>query len=149
MNMNPLPLDDGHSEDGRYRYGDLTIAVPSGNPELLAERERLLAMRDVLEGGGTDLDWGLDTPTASWEGVRVSGSLARVTTLDLADRGLAGEIWGYLGDLSELTGLRLDGNALTGTIPSAMSVLSNLTDVYLGGNDLTGCIPPPLARREP
>ena len=74
LGMNPLPLDDGHSEDGRYRYGDLTIAVPSGNPELLAERERLLAMRDVLEGGGADLDWGLDTPTASWEGVTVSGS---------------------------------------------------------------------------
>ncbi len=24
----PLPLDDGHSSSGRYRYGDLTVAVP-------------------------------------------------------------------------------------------------------------------------
>ena len=146
LGMNPLPLDAGHSEDGRYRYGDITIAVPRGNAELLAERERLLALRDVLEGGGTDLDWSLATPTASWEGVTVSGSPARVTALDLAGHGLAGEIWGYLSGLPELTELRLDGNALTGRIPSAMSVLSKLTDVYLGGNSLTGCIPPPLRR---
>ena len=143
LGMNLLLLD-GHSPG--YRYGDLTVAVPRGNPELLAERERLLALRDVLEGGGTELDWSVGTPTASWEGVTVSGSPSRVTALELSDRGLKGEIWGYLGDFAELTELRLDGNALTGTIPSAMSVLSKLTDVYLGGNALSGCIPPPLLR---
>ena len=146
LGMTPLPLDDGRSPDGRYRFGDITIAVPRGNPELLEERERLLALRDVLEGGSAALDWSVGTPTASWEGVTVSGSPPRVTGLNLSERGLNGEIWGYLGDFAELTELRLDGNALTGTIPSAMSVLSKLTDVYLGGNDLTGCIPPPLRR---
>ena len=146
LGMTPLSLDGGSSPDGRYRYGDITIVVPRGNPELLEERERLLALRDVLEGAGTELDWSVGTPTASWEGVTVSGSPARVTGLALSDRGLNGEIWGYLGDLAELTELRLDGNALTGTIPSAMAVLSKLTDVYLGGNSLTGCIPPPLLR---
>ena len=146
LGMTPLLLDDGHGEDGRYRYGDITVAIPLGNQELLWERERLLALRDVLEGGGTELDWSVGTPTASWEGVTVSGSPSRVTALELSDRGLKGEIWGYLGDFAELTELRLDGNALTGTIPSAMSVLSKLTDVYLGGNALSGCIPPPLLR---
>ena len=24
----PLPLDDGHSSNGRFRYGDITVAVP-------------------------------------------------------------------------------------------------------------------------
>ena len=28
----PLPLDDGHSSSGSYRYGNLTIAVPSAAP---------------------------------------------------------------------------------------------------------------------
>lgn len=146
LGMTPLPLADGSSPDGRYRYGDITIAVPRGNPELLEERERLLALRDVLEGGGTALDWNVATPTASWEGVTLGGVPPRVTRLELSDRGLNGEIWGYLGDLAELTELRLDGNALTGRIPSVMSMLSKLTDVYLGGNNLTGCIPPPLLR---
>ena len=146
LGMTPLLLDDGSSPHGRYRYGDITIAVPRGNPELLEERERLLALRDVLEGGSAELDWSVGTPAASWEGVTLGGTPPRVTGLELSDRGLTGEIWGYLGDLTELTELRLDGNALTGTIPSAMSLLSKLTDVYLGGNDLTGCVPPPLRR---
>ncbi len=89
---------------------------------------------------------GMSAPRRLAEGVTLGGAPPRVTGLDLSERGLTGEIWGYLGDLTELTELRLDGNALTGTIPSAMSLLSKLTDVYLGGNDLTGCVPPPLRR---
>ena len=65
--MIPLPLDDGHSSSGSYRYGDLTVAVPRGNPGLLADREHLLALRDVLEGGETGLDWSPSRATADWE----------------------------------------------------------------------------------
>ena len=140
----PLPLDDGHSRSGRYRYGDLTIAVPRGNPGLLADGERLLALRDVFEGGGAQLDWSAGAPTPSWEGVTVSGSPPRVTGLNLTERGLTGEIWGWLGDLTELTELRLDGNTLKGRIPSKLLLLKNLTVLYFGGNELEGCIPPPL-----
>ena len=146
LGMTPLPLADGSSPDGRYRYGDISIAVPRRNPELLEERERLLALRDVLEGGGTELDWNVATPTASWEGVTLGGVPPRVAGLDLSERGLNGEIWGYLGDLAELTELQLDGNRLTGLIPSKLALLSKLTRVSLGGNHLSGCIPPPLLR---
>ena len=146
LGMTPLLLDEGYSDDGRFRYGDLTVAIPGSYPGLLLDREHLLALRDILEGGATELDWSVGRPTQDWEGVTVSGSPPRVTGLDLADRGLAGEIWGYLGDLEELTKLHLDGNALTGRIPSKVSLLSNLTEVYVGGNDFTGCIPPPLRR---
>ena len=51
-----LPLDDGHSPNGRYRYGDLTVAVPRGNPGLLADREHLVALRDVSRAAA-ELDW--------------------------------------------------------------------------------------------
>ena len=146
LGMIPLALDDGHSSSGRYRYGDLTVAVPRGNPRLLADREHLLALRDVLEGGGTDLDWSPSRAAADWAGVTVAGTPPRVTGLDLSERGLTGEIWGWLGNLTELTELRLDGNALTGTIPSKLSLLTNLTDTYLAGNDFDGCVPPPLRR---
>ncbi len=29
----PLPLDDGHSSDGSYRYGDLAVTVPRSTPD--------------------------------------------------------------------------------------------------------------------
>lgn len=141
----PLPLDDGHSASGRYRYGDLGIAVPSNNPGLLADREHLLALRDVLEGGGTaELDWDAGTPTAEWEGIVLGGATPRVTELNLSLRGLTGEIWGWLGDLSELTRLDLSGNRLTGQLPSKLQLLRNLTHVYLTGNTFEGCVPPRL-----
>ena len=140
----PLPLDDGHSPGGRYRYGDIDVAVPRDNPGLLADREHLLALRDVLEGDGAELDWSAGRPTKDWEGIAVAGTPLRVTGLNLANRGLTGEIWGYLGALTELTEVRLDGNALTGLIPSKLSLLTNLTHVYLAGNDFEGCVPPRL-----
>ncbi len=142
----PLPLDDGRTASGRYRYGDLDIAVPSNNPGLLADREHLLALRDVLEGETAELDWDAGTPTAEWEGIALGGAPPRVTELNLPIRGLTGEIWGWLGDLTELTLLNLSGNRLTGSIPSKLQLLQNLTHVYLAGNDLEGCIPPGLWR---
>ena len=143
LGMVPLPLDDGHSASGLYRYGDLSVAVPVGNPGLASDREHLLALRDALSGTAT-LDWSAGTPTSEWTGVRVGGSPARVIGLDLTDRGLDGEIRGWLGDLAELTELRLEGNRLTGTVPSKLATLTNLAHVDLAGNELEGCVPPSL-----
>ena len=144
----PLPLDDGRTASGRYRYGDLDIAVPSNNPGLLADREHLLALRDVLEGdleeGQAELDWDVGTPTADWEGIVLGGTPPRVTELNQWGRRLSGEIWGWLGDLTELTRLDLRGNRLTGSIPSKLQLLRNLQHVYLTSNNLTGCVPPRL-----
>ena len=141
LGTSPVRLEDGFSPLGSYRYGNLAIAVPRTNPALRADREHLLAMRDVLEGDGAELNWSLGHPAAEWEGVTLGGTPLRVTGLDLANRELNGEIWGWLGELEELTELRLDGNALTGTIPSKLALLSNLTIIRLGGNALSGCIP--------
>ena len=140
----PLPLDDGHSPNGRYRYGDINVAVPRDNPGLVADREHLLALRDVLAGDGAELDWDIGTPTTSWEGVTVARTPPRVSALRLVDRGLTGEIWGYLGDLTELRVLRLNGNALAGMLPSKLSLLTKLRWVYLSGNEFEGCVPPRL-----
>ena len=64
--------------------------------------------------------------------------------MNLAGRGLDGELWGWLGDLTELRELRLEGNRLTGMIPSKLVTLQKLTQVYLAGNEFEGCVPPPL-----
>ena len=143
MGMVPVPLDDGFSSSGHYRHGNVTVAVPIGNPGLLSDREHLLALRDALAGEAS-LNWSASRPTSDWEGVTVEGVPPRVTTLRLPSRGLTGEVWGWLGDLTELTALRLEGNRLTGAIPSKLSTLTKLTELRLGGNRLQGCIPPPL-----
>ena len=139
----PLPLDDGHTPDGQYRYGDLTVTTIPGNPDLLADRVQLHRLRDTLAGTGT-LDWDHDTPMTTWTGVTIGGTPPRVRKLNLAGSGLTGELSGLLGNLSGLEELRLDGNALTGAIPSKLSQLGRLTHAYLGGNALTGCVPPSL-----
>ncbi|MYE45381.1 MAG: hypothetical protein F4X25_01250 [Chloroflexi bacterium] len=143
LGMIPLPLDDGYSPDGNYRYGDLSVVAPLGNPGLAADREHLLALRDALAGTAT-LNWSAGSPTREWDGVTVSGTPPRVTGLDLSNRGLDGEVWGWLGNLTELTALRLDGNRLTGGVPSKLGALTKLTQVYLAGNELEGCVPPRL-----
>ena len=138
-----LLLDDGHSPSGRYRYGDMTIAV-SPTSGLLADREYLLALRDPLAGTGA-LNWSAGTPVAQWEGVVVEGAPPRVTALRLTGLGLAGEMWGWLADLTELRELWLDDNPLLrGGIPSKLMNLDKLTHLYLGGDRLSGCVPPPL-----
>ena len=139
----PLPRDDGHSPDGQYRYGDLTIATIPGSPGLLADRVQLLRLRDTLAGTGT-LDWDHDTSMTTWTGVTIGGKALRVRRLDLTGSGLTGELSGLLGNLTSLEELWLDGNALTGAIPSKLGQLTRLTHVYLGGNALTRCVPPSL-----
>ena len=139
----PLPLDDGYSASGRYRYGDLTVEAPHFDPQLVADRDHLLRLRDTLVGAGT-LNWDPGLGLANWDGVTVEGSPARVTSLVLADRGLTGELSGLLGDLTGLTELRLDGNALNGRIPSKLTQLPHLAHLYLDGNALHGCVPRPL-----
>ena len=138
-----LPLDHGYSSSGQYRYGDLTVATIPGSPELLADRVQLLRLRETLAGTGT-LDWDHDTAMTTWTGVTVGGTPPRVTKLQLANRGLSGELSGLVGHLTGLEELRLDGNSLTGAIPSKLSQLTNLTHAYLGGNACTRCVPPSL-----
>ncbi len=147
LGMVPLPLDDGFSSSGRYRYGNLTVAIPVNNLGLLADREHLLSLKAALEGDLPEearLNWNAGTATSAWEGVTVGGTPPRITKLELADRGLAGEMWGWLGDLEELVELRLERNQLTGLVPSKLAQLSKLTHVYLGGNSLEGCLPASL-----
>ena len=143
LGMVPVPLDDGYGPRESYRHGSVTLAVPVDNPGLAADREYLLALRDALAGSAV-LNWSPATPTGEWEGVTLTGAPPRVTGLDLSERGLDGNILGWLGNLTELRELRFDGNALTGTLPSKLATLTKLTHVYLSGNDIAGCVPPPL-----
>ena len=146
-----VPLDDGYSRGGTFRYGDIILAVPvpserpaEGERLLIEDRSHLLTLRDRLAGWERTLNWHPALPMEHWTGVTIAGTPPRVTRLRLPESGLRGGLSGLLGELTGLTELRLDGNGLDGPIPSKLLQLRNLTYLYLGGNRLEGCVPSPL-----
>ena len=132
----------GHGFAKLPSLSECSDAVPSvaSNPGLVADCEALLAARDTLAGSGT-LNWSGSTAIAAWDGVTLSGSPLRVTSLALSDSQLTGTIPPELGNLNNLERLNLTRNQLTGDIPPELSLLTNLQLLALGGNQLTGPIP--------
>ena len=118
-----------------------TVIPGTGSePWLEIDCENLLDLKGALAGMAS-LNWSLDTPMASWDGVTVGGTPRRVTGLDLRDRGLSGVVPSSLGALIGLERLTLSGNRLTGAIPLALEGLNSLETLHLSGNSFTGCIP--------
>ena len=168
-----LPLDDGLSSTGRFRFGDIIIEVPraSGaliegcsngiavpeppsNPGLVRDCVTLLEARDVLLGDGEapDLNWAVDTAMTSWLGVTVGGSAPRVTAIQVT-KTFHGRVPPGLARLDQLEVLDLHDNALSGHLPREMGLLVELRELKLWpGYDyrdvagLTGTIPPELAQ---
>ena len=123
-----------------------STATPSGSSAgLIADCEALLAARDVL-AGTTYLNWSTDADITSWDGVSVSDTDGRVTTLDLEDEFLSGVVPSGLAKLDALTDLRLPKNDLSGGIPAALGDMPSLEVLYLQENRLTGRIPAALGR---
>ena len=120
-------------------------AVPAvaADPGLVRDCETLLAIRDVLAGGAA-LDWSADRPITEWEGVELGGVPPRVSSLQLAGRGLSGVIPPELGRLAELQALLLSANYLSGRIPPELGSLTQLSALRLVQNYLHGIIPPEL-----
>ena len=121
------------------------IAVPdaASNPGLVADCDSLLSARDTLAGTAT-LDWSADLAVWNWDGVTVSGTPPRVTSLNLQFRQLTGTIPAELGDLTNLQTVELHVNQLSGEIPGELGSLTNLEILWLGHNQLSGEIPEEL-----
>ena len=120
------------------------VANPGSNLELVSDCETLLTIRNTLAGTAI-LNWSLDTPISSWNGVTVGGTPRRVTRLVLERRGLTGEIPSELGLLTGLEELNVSlSSQLTGLIPAELGDLANLRTLHLHYNRLTGPIPPEL-----
>ena len=95
------------------------VPDPGNNAGLVEDCRVLIAIRDELVGAGS-LNWGTQLAMSSWQGIGVSGSPSRVTTLDLGYNQLTGPIPAQLGQLTQLERLELDGNQLTGEIPAQL-----------------------------
>ena len=134
---------------------------------LVEDCETLLAIKEVLDPNGR-LNWASDRDIRTWDGIAISESPSRVTTLDVSSRLLGGRIpdrladlhhlivlnlgetrlvgWipGRLGELEQLTELHLYKNRLEGMIPASLTNIDSLEVLDLGGNRLTGSIPADL-----
>ena len=117
-------------------------AVDSANAGLVADCEALLDAKEMLEGGGSPLNWHANTPIADWDGIQghamfpsLSGDTMRVTALHLQNGTLDGEIPDSIGDLDALMYLNVHSNSLSGDL-SALGGLENLVRIYANNNEL-------------
>lgn len=122
--------------------------APAGcgaDPALAADCDALLESAAILAGTAA-LNWSVEAPLASWDGITVSGSPPRVTALELHGRGLTGSIPPQLATLTALTRLHLRDNPLTGCVPNALWSVAERDLAYLG---LTSCVRPQRMPNEP
>ena len=136
----PRPPGPPHSRDCR---NGIVVPNPGDNPELVADCDTLLVIRDSLSGS-MSRSWRADTSIEHWDNVEITGSPPRATGLSYCCD-LGGSIPRELGNLSELEYLNL-GDGLTGEIPPELGKLTNLVSLYFRNNRLTGEIPPELGR---
>ena len=71
--------------------GGTVVPNPADSPELVKECEALILVKETL-AGTAELNWSLDVPITGWDGITVSGTPLRITSLALPSRGLNGRI---------------------------------------------------------
>ena len=110
-----------------------------------ADREGLEALYGAAGGDGwtNSEGWLGDRAVGAWHGV-AADSLGRVTGIELADNGLAGELPAAIGDLARMTVLKLDGNDLSGRLPMSLARVP-LREFRYAETEL--CVPPAAAFR--
>jgi hypothetical protein len=108
------------------------------------ECEALVSLYNHTNGEGwVRRDGWLTTATpCSWYGVACN--FGHVSSLELADNGLYGDIPPKIVNLSNLVILDLSNNGLSGNIPPKIGNLTNLVDLNLSNNRLNGNIPPEI-----
>ena len=111
------------------------------------DREALVALYNATDGENWERNdnWLSDAPIGEWYGVTTDDN-GPVTSLNLFDMGLSGELPLELGSLANLYVLNLSENQLSGEVPSELGQLSNLESLVLTYNRLR-CVPANLQDR--
>ena len=144
-------LTNGTTYEVQVRAGNAVGDGPwspssRGTPES-PDRVVLLEFYSATNGPNwtNSTNWGSSIPIGQWHGVSTNQD-GRVTSLTLADNGLAGSVPSSLGDLTDLRRLYLYDNRLRGSIPSSLSNLTDLEHLFLDANEFSGSIPSSLGR---
>uniref|UniRef100_I1QY37 Receptor kinase-like protein Xa21 n=3 Tax=Oryza glaberrima TaxID=4538 RepID=I1QY37_ORYGL len=88
------------------------------------------------------MSWNDSIHFCNWEGILCSLRIPyRVTSLNLTNRGLVGQISPSLGNLTFLSILSLTENSFSGQIPASLGHLNHLQTLWLSNNTLQGVIP--------
>ncbi len=118
------------------------IAAPAAWSDLDSEKAALLEIYNNT-GGPSWKDagnWNTGNSVCIWNGVVCNADQSAVTSLDLANRRLAGVLPDVFDQLPSLTKLDVRDNALTGPVPASLGGLSGLTELELQRNAFTGDI---------
>ena len=111
------------------------------------DREALVALYNATDGPNwaKNENWFSDATIGEWYGVTTDDN-GRVTSLNLFDMGLSGELPLELGSLFNLETLLLSRNGLSGEIPPELGSLVNLYVLNLSENQLSGEVPSELGQ---
>ncbi len=99
--------------------------MPTSGNHLLIPRN----LNGYVLAGAASLNWDDSTPLEYWEGMVLDGAPARVTGLNLPEKGLSARIPRPLSELDRLAVLRHHRNRLTGAIPSELEQLADLREL--------------------
>ena len=129
------------------RADDITQSVTITIADLARDRDALVALYHATGGPNwtNNEHWLGDRPVEEWYGI-TTGSIGRVTDLELQENGLRGTLPAELKNLDYLHTLWLYGNELSGDIPADLGNMVNLVRISLHANELTGSIPPELGQ---
>lgn len=120
------------------------VVVCSSLPGNETDRLSLLEFKKAISADPQQSlnSWNESTHFCSWEGVlcRAKAPL-RVTSLNLTDCGLAGNISPSIANLTFLKSLSLGKNSFFGEIPASLGHLHRLHTLVLSYNKLQGRIP--------
>ncbi|KAF0897400.1 hypothetical protein E2562_036936 [Oryza meyeriana var. granulata] len=122
---------------GRETRRRLLLLLLFAAAAAVAESSDADAIRDLaMSVSALGQSWAGDN-VCGFEGVTCErGGSGKVTSLNLADKGLAGTLPPSLSTLTSLTALQLQGNALAGAVPS-LAGMGSLTRLALDGNAFT------------
>ncbi|KAL6909470.1 hypothetical protein ACP4OV_001751 [Aristida adscensionis] len=85
-------------------------------------------------------EWKGNNPCNGFTGVLCDSS-GNITTLNLPDMGLSGNISPAIGKIASLQKLILSNNNITGTVPKEVAALPSLKEVDVSNNNLYGKLP--------
>lgn len=155
MDKKTLKIDYTQNSAIEFRRADLRFAIPDttivttftvyqfGTGSRSSDSLALVKLYNDCGGLSWKKQWTLTDPMTKWHGVELGTSPngTRVTSLNLSDNGLTGNLPTEICNLSYLRNLWLGNNELTGTIPADIDRLQLAEYIYLYNNKLTGTIP--------
>ncbi len=142
---NNAGISDGNNFDVPWEY---FCNTPNADCANITCRQidslALVAFYYSADVPNSSLVWNLDQPIDTWYGVGLNQNNC-VTTLNLSELNICGELPSEMGNLESLTYFDINENCLSGSIPPEMGQLSNLTYINISNNYLSGNIPPELS----